>query len=491
MMGGRAADIADSDLAPAAKIEAFIDAFDDMAATRPYMPPMMMREMAEGAVHLDSDTLRLMAAIFANLRAILDEGAAKGVFRPADPVLTYFTLISPIIFFRATAPIRAALGRTHVPDVLRDRSRRLRREREVDRHHRPDRRRARTPTVAAPAPAFPRDSSWRPRMKANALVPAVPVALALALAAGCASKAPADRVRASGSVEATEVQVAPQVGGRLLELKVAEGDRVAVGQTIARLDTTDVELALRRAHGRPRPGATRSSRLLLAGARAEDIRQAEAQVEGRRGRRRRRPRRARRGRGRPRALRGAARVELRLRRSSATTRRRGGTWRRARLQAARGARARRPRGAGAARARRAAGGDRRRARPARRRRRADRHARAERRGRHRRSSPVAGIVTQKLADAGEILAPRAPIVDRRRSRPRVGERLRRRAARAAPPPRPAGDALHRRRRRGPRGHGHLHLAEGRVHAAQRADGRGALEARLPHQGRRWTTARAS
>jgi TetR/AcrR family transcriptional regulator len=117
VMGGRASDIADADLTPSAKIEAFIDTFDTMAATRPYMPPIMMREMAEGAVHLDSDTLRLMAAIFRNLSRILEEGAAKGVFRPAHPVLTYFTLISPIIFFRATAPIRAALGKTHVPDV--------------------------------------------------------------------------------------------------------------------------------------------------------------------------------------------------------------------------------------------------------------------------------------------------------------------------------------------------------------------------------------
>ena len=116
-MGGRAADIAASDLDPCAKVEAFIDALDNMAASRPYMPPIMMREMAEGAIHLDSDTLRLMAAIFENLSRILADGAAKGVFRPAHPVLTYFTLISPIIFFRATAPIRAALGKSHVPDV--------------------------------------------------------------------------------------------------------------------------------------------------------------------------------------------------------------------------------------------------------------------------------------------------------------------------------------------------------------------------------------
>ena len=51
--------------------------------------------------------------------------------------------------------------------------------------------------------------------------------------------------------------------------------------------------------------------------------------------------------------------------------------------------------------------------------------------------------------------------------------------RAAAAARPAGDGLHRRRRRRHSGHRQLHLAEGRVHAAQRADGRGALEARLP------------
>jgi AcrR family transcriptional regulator len=113
-VGNRTAEIAESDLSPSAKIERFIDAFNDMAANRPYMPPMMMREMAEGAIRLDADTLRLMARIFLNLRRILEEGARLGVFRPADPVLTYFTLVTPVIFFRASAPVRDALVRQRV-----------------------------------------------------------------------------------------------------------------------------------------------------------------------------------------------------------------------------------------------------------------------------------------------------------------------------------------------------------------------------------------
>jgi AcrR family transcriptional regulator len=107
LMGSRSADIVASDRDPAAKIAAFIDAFDQLAATRPYMPPMMMREMAEGARRLDADTLRLMAAIIANF-------ARQGVLRPADPLLTYFSVIAPVIFFRASEPIREALGKARI-----------------------------------------------------------------------------------------------------------------------------------------------------------------------------------------------------------------------------------------------------------------------------------------------------------------------------------------------------------------------------------------
>lgn len=98
-----------------------------------------------------------------------------------------------------------------------------------------------------------------------------------ALACACTQKPPADRVRVSGQVEATNVQVAAQVGGRLLELRVAEGDRVKAGDIVARLDTADAQLALARVTA-DRDQADAQLRLLLAGARAEDVRQAAAQV---------------------------------------------------------------------------------------------------------------------------------------------------------------------------------------------------------------------
>ena len=109
--------------------------------------------------------------------------------------------------------------------------------------------------------------------------PGFVLAIALALAAAaCGGGAAEGPARASGYVEATEVRVAPQVGGRLLEVAVAEGDRITQGALIARLDTADTELAMRRAEA-DRDQALAALKLLQAGARVEDVRQAMAQAE--------------------------------------------------------------------------------------------------------------------------------------------------------------------------------------------------------------------
>jgi len=103
------------------------------------------------------------------------------------------------------------------------------------------------------------------------------LAAAWLTAAGCRQAAPSNEIRVSGYVDATDVEVAPLVGGRILELNVDEGDRVAAGQLVATLDTADTELLLARLRTE-RDQAEAQLRLLLAGARPEDIRLAEAQV---------------------------------------------------------------------------------------------------------------------------------------------------------------------------------------------------------------------
>jgi HlyD family secretion protein len=108
----------------------------------------------------------------------------------------------------------------------------------------------------------------------------VPVAILVVIAStvACGRREEDTRRRATGYVEATEVRVAPEVGGRVLEMRVAEGDHVAAGDLIARLDTADAKLTERRLHAE-RDQADAQLRLLQAGSRPEDIRQALAQSE--------------------------------------------------------------------------------------------------------------------------------------------------------------------------------------------------------------------
>lgn len=109
------------------------------------------------------------------------------------------------------------------------------------------------------------------------LVPTAALLCLLVLVAGCRSQDDAGLIVASGHVEATEVRISAKVGGRLLALDAEEGDTIAKGQSLARIDTTDLELALNTARAE-RGQAEADLRLRLAGSRVEEVREARAQV---------------------------------------------------------------------------------------------------------------------------------------------------------------------------------------------------------------------
>jgi HlyD family secretion protein len=108
-------------------------------------------------------------------------------------------------------------------------------------------------------------------------VTAVLLGVAFGAAAACRGEGPSVP-RASGYVEATAIRVAAEASGRVIEMLAEEGKRVAAGDVLARLDTTDLALTLRRAEA-DRDQAVAQLRLLQAGARREDVRQASAQAD--------------------------------------------------------------------------------------------------------------------------------------------------------------------------------------------------------------------
>lgn len=84
-------------------------------------------------------------------------------------------------------------------------------------------------------------------------------------------------VFASGTIEATEVDVSAKVSGRILRLLVDEGDTVQAGQVIALLDGKEIEAQVVQARGAYEAAQARLAEL-LRGAREEEIRQAQASL---------------------------------------------------------------------------------------------------------------------------------------------------------------------------------------------------------------------
>ncbi len=82
----------------------------------------------------------------------------------------------------------------------------------------------------------------------------------------------------SGTVEADEVDLAPRVSGRLVQLDVDEGSRVRKGQRIARLDAPELDARVAQARANL---AAAQARLLDVerGTRAERIREAMAELD--------------------------------------------------------------------------------------------------------------------------------------------------------------------------------------------------------------------
>lgn len=121
MLGSIAAtafEIAASDLPPAQKLDRFIENFVRHADSRPWFPTLMLREVAEGAPHLDMETLGLMKTVFLAFGRILAEGAASGVFRQVHPILAYTSVVGPLLMNAARERMAAQPGRSQLPMFL-------------------------------------------------------------------------------------------------------------------------------------------------------------------------------------------------------------------------------------------------------------------------------------------------------------------------------------------------------------------------------------
>ena len=103
--------VAASDRDPEAKLDLYIETFVTLGLTEPHFAPLMLREVAGGASRVDDRTIAILLRLVGAMGAILSEGARSGVFRQADPLLTYLTTAWPIMVYLSTDPLRRTIAR--------------------------------------------------------------------------------------------------------------------------------------------------------------------------------------------------------------------------------------------------------------------------------------------------------------------------------------------------------------------------------------------
>jgi len=107
-------------LPPAARIDRLIETLVQAFDEEQLFLPIFLRELADGGAHLGREELGLIAGIFATVSGVIAEGVRTEVFQPVHPGLAHFSLIGPLVMFRASAPVRARvrkLTRTRIPDA--------------------------------------------------------------------------------------------------------------------------------------------------------------------------------------------------------------------------------------------------------------------------------------------------------------------------------------------------------------------------------------
>jgi HlyD family secretion protein len=104
--------------------------------------------------------------------------------------------------------------------------------------------------------------------------------LLVMITAGCNSQGYSEdgKIQLSGTVEAREVDLSFQVGGRISQLNIDEGSWVEQGNIIATLDETDLQLALQQTMATAN-AAQANLEALQAGTRVQELHVAEADLQ--------------------------------------------------------------------------------------------------------------------------------------------------------------------------------------------------------------------
>jgi HlyD family secretion protein len=105
----------------------------------------------------------------------------------------------------------------------------------------------------------------------------LPIILFTFLLNSCGEKKDPNVITASGTIESTNITVSSKLSGQIKKITVKEGDKVSKGDLLVEIDHELLDIQLRQAEANVE-GANAQLKLLISGARKEDIRTAQEQV---------------------------------------------------------------------------------------------------------------------------------------------------------------------------------------------------------------------
>jgi TetR/AcrR family transcriptional regulator len=91
---------------PEEKLKMYIRGLTRTIAEHPFLPGIMMRELASGGGNINELVAEAFAGILSIPANILAEGVRKGVFINTNPFILHMMIVGFMMFFRTTEPVR-------------------------------------------------------------------------------------------------------------------------------------------------------------------------------------------------------------------------------------------------------------------------------------------------------------------------------------------------------------------------------------------------
>jgi TetR/AcrR family transcriptional regulator len=114
--------VLERDLDARRKLDVYVDTLVGFLHDHKHLPPIMLRELAEGGRHLEVEALRTMAVIPTLLVRLVGQGTRERAFSEINPLMLHFVLFGTAMLMASNAPIRRRISELGLADPPVDRA---------------------------------------------------------------------------------------------------------------------------------------------------------------------------------------------------------------------------------------------------------------------------------------------------------------------------------------------------------------------------------